>query len=72
MTPAPTTQVPALSFDDTRVAFASKSDFQLRKVYGLFAAMNNGTLVKTGSGLMKSALKWGLPGTKFLIKHSIF
>ena len=72
MTPAPTTQVPALSFDDTRVAFASKSDFQLRKIYGLFAAMNNGTLVKTGSGLMKSALKWGLPGTKFLIKHSIF
>ena len=72
MTPAPTTQAPPLSFDDTRVAFASKSDFELRKVYALFAAMNNGTLVKTGSGLMKSALKWGLPGTKFLIKHSIF
>ena len=72
MTSAPTTQAPPLSFDDTRVAFASKSDFQLRKVYGLFAAMNNGTLVKTGSGLMKSALKWGIPGTKFLIKHSIF
>ena len=72
MTPAPAIQAPPLSFDDTRVAFASKSDFQLRKVYGLFAAMNNGTLVKTGSGLMKSALKWGFPGTKFLIKHSIF
>ena len=72
MTPAPTTQAPPLSFSDTRVAFASKSDFELRKVYALFAAMNNGTLVKTGSGLMKSALKWGLPGTKFLIKHSIF
>jgi proline dehydrogenase len=41
-------------------------------VYALFAAMNNGTLVKTGSGLMKSALKWGIPGTRFLIKHSIF
>ena len=57
---------------NTAVAFASKSDIQLRKVYALFAAMNNGTLVKTGSGLMKAALKWGLPGTKFLIKHSIF
>ncbi len=72
MSPAPATQAHPLSFDDTRVAFASKSDAQLRKVYALFAAMNNGTLVKTGSGLMKAALKWGLPGTRFLIKHSIF
>jgi len=68
----PLTQAPAVSFDDTRVAFASKSDAKLRKMYALFAAMNNGSLVKTGSGLMKTALKWGLPGTKFLIKHSIF
>ena len=72
MLSAPPTQAPALSFDDTRVAFASKSDAQLRKVYALFAAMNSGSLVKTGSGLMKAALKWSLPGTKFLIKHSIF
>ncbi len=69
---APSTQVPLISFEDTRVAFASKSDAQLRKVYALFAAMNSGSLVKTGSGLMKAALKWNLPGTKFLIKHSIF
>ena len=34
--------------------------------------MNNGSLVKTGSGLMKAALKWGIPGTQFLIKNSIF
>ena len=69
---APSTQVPLISFEDTRVAFASKSDAQLRKVYALFAAMNSGSLVKTGSGLMKAALKWNLPGTKFLIKYSIF
>ncbi len=68
----PATQAPPISFEDTRVAFASKTDAQLRKVYALFAAMNNGTLVKTGSGLMKAALKWHLPGTRFLIKHSIF
>ena len=72
MMPAPLTQAPPVFFDDTRVAFASKSDAQLRKVYTLFAAMNNGSLVKTGSGLMQVALKWNLPGTKFLIKHSIF
>ena len=72
MMPAPSTQAPPISFEDTRVAFASKTDAQLRKVYALFAAMNNGSLVKTGSGLMKAALKWNLPGTKFLVKHSIF
>ena len=72
MLSAPPTQAPPLSFDDTRVAFAAKSDAQLRRVYALFAAMNSGSLVKTGSGLMKAALKWSLPGTKFLIKHSIF
>ena len=72
MMPVPLTQAPPVFFDDTRVAFASKSDALLRKVYTLFAAMNNGSLVKTGSGLMQVALKWNLPGTKFLIKHSIF
>lgn len=71
LTPAPA-QSPPISFDDTRVAFASKTNARLKKMYALFAAMNNGSLVKTGSGLMKTALKWGLPGTKFLIKHSIF
>ena len=72
MLSAAPTQAPPISFEDTRVAFASKSDAQLRRVYALFAAMNSGSLVKTGSGLMKTALKWNLPGTKFLIKHSIF
>ncbi len=69
--PVPTQALP-ISFDNTQIAFAAKSDAQLRKTYGLFAAMNNNGLVKTGSGLMQAALKWGLPGTKFLIKHSIF
>ena len=68
----PITQAPPVSFDDTAVAFASKSDAELRKMYALFASMNNNTLVKTGGGLMKTALKWNLPGSKFLIKHSIF
>ena len=71
--PAPTpTQALPISFDNTQIAFAAKSDTQLRKIYGLFAAMNNKGLVQTGSGLMQAALKWRLPGTKFLIKHSIF
>jgi proline dehydrogenase len=67
----PVTQSPPISFTDTAVAFASKSDIELRKMYALFAAMNNNTLVKAGGGLMKSALKWKLP-VKFLIKKTIF
>ena len=65
------THAPSLSFNDTAVAFASKSDAELRQMYALFAAMNNNTLVKAGGGMMKTALKWGLP-VKFLIKKTIF
>lgn len=72
MLPQPSLQAPPLSFEDTRVAFTAKSNSQLRKAYALFAAMNNGLLVKTGSRLMNRALKWGLPGTQFFIKRSIF
>ena len=68
--PAP--PVAPISFEDTRIAFEAKSDAELRKMYALFAAMNNGSLVKMGSGLMQTALKFSFPGTKFLIKNSIF
>ena len=66
------TQASPISFEDTAVAFAAKSDAELRRMYALFAAMNNQGLVKLGGGLMKKALRWHVPGTKFLIKHSIF
>jgi len=75
MPTTPTVPAPPLapnSFEDTRIAFEAKSDGELRKMYALFAAMNNGSLVQAGSGLMQSALKLGFPGTKFLIKNSIF
>jgi proline dehydrogenase len=71
-TATPVRPVAPISFEDTRIAFEAKSDGELRKMYALFAAMNNGSLVKTGSGLMKTALRIGFPGTKFLIKKSIF
>ncbi|MGI4734496.1 MAG: proline dehydrogenase family protein [Janthinobacterium lividum] len=69
---APAPPAAPISFEDTRIAFEAKSDGELRKMYALFAAMNNGSLVQVGSGLMQSALKLGFPGTKFLIKNSIF
>ncbi|MBK0401780.1 proline dehydrogenase family protein [Adhaeribacter sp. BT258] len=60
-----------VSFDDTAVAFASKSDFELQKMYWLFATMNNNFLVKTGGPILETAFKWHLP-VKFLVKPTIF
>ncbi len=60
-----------ISFADTSVAFASKPDARLRKMYYLFAAMNNAPLVNVGTGALKLALKLNLP-VKGLIKHTIF
>ena len=60
-----------ISFADTSVAFASKSDARLRKMYYLFAAMNNAPLVDFGTGALKLALKLHLP-VKGLIKYTIF
>ena len=60
-----------ISFDDTAIAFASKSDADLLKMYALFATMNNNFLVSTGGNLVQKAFKWNLP-LKFLIKPTIF
>ncbi|GGF19920.1 proline dehydrogenase family protein [Hymenobacter cavernae] len=67
----PATQAAPISFENTAIAFAGKSDGELRRMYALFAAMNSNSLVKTGSGLMNLALKWRLP-VKFAIKQTIF
>jgi proline dehydrogenase len=60
-----------VSFDNTAIAFAAKSDSELLRMYGLFAAMNNNRLVKTGGTLVQKAIEWHLP-VKFLIKPTIF
>ncbi len=60
-----------ISFDNTAVAFASKTDAELRKMYVLFATMNNNFLVKTGGPILEKAFNWHLP-VKFLVKPTIF
>lgn len=59
------------SFDDTEVAFASKSDQELRKMYWLFASMNSNLLVRFGTQAVILALKLKLPIRK-LIKKTLF
>lgn len=58
-------------FEDTSIAFASKSDSQLRKTYWLFSLMNRARVVNLGTFFIKIALKLHLP-IKNLIRHTIF
>ncbi|MDX5418356.1 MAG: proline dehydrogenase family protein, partial [Hymenobacteraceae bacterium] len=60
-----------VSFDDTAVAFSSKSDADLYKMYLLFKSMNNNKFVKLGGKLLNTAIKLHLP-VKFIIKPTIF
>lgn len=60
-----------VSFDDTAVAFSSKSDAELYKMYLLFKAMNSNTFVKVGGSLLNTALNLHLP-VKFIVKPTVF
>ncbi|MFD2514483.1 proline dehydrogenase family protein [Pontibacter locisalis] len=63
--------IPNLSFEDTAVAFSSKSNAELYKMYLLFKSMNSNTFVKVGGTLLNTAINLHLP-IKFLIKPTIF
>lgn len=60
-----------VSFEDTSVAFSSKSNFQLKKTYILFSMMNRNWLVKLGTFFIKLSLLLRLP-VKKLIKTTLF
>lgn len=60
-----------LSFDNTEIAFKSKTDVDLKQAYWLFKLIASNTLVKIGSPLTNFALKIGLP-IKGIIKKTIF
>jgi proline dehydrogenase len=62
----------AISFGNTEIAFAPKSDRELRKSARLFRLMNNPKLVNIGNNLALKAVKWQLPFTETIIKNTIF
>lgn len=68
--PSPKDEIPVF-FEDTSVAFASKSDAQLRKTYWLFSLMNQARVVNLGTFFIKLALKLHLP-IKNVIRLTIF
>ena len=51
----------AVSFENTEVAFAHKSNYDLKKAYWLFKLVGNPFLVKFGKISVSIALKFGLP-----------
>ena len=57
------------SFDNTQVAFAHKSNFQLRKAQWLFRSFNSSFLLNNGAWLSKLTIALGLKG---IIKATIF
>ena len=61
----------SLSFDDTSVAFSHKTSKELRKMYLMFSAINNPFLTKTGTKMVKIALKLKLPVQR-IIKNTIY
>src|SRR5690554_5633560 len=61
----------SISFEDTAVAFSSKSDTELKRMHFLFASMNNNLLSSFGTSALRFALKINLP-VQGLIKKTIF
>jgi proline dehydrogenase len=60
-----------ISFDDTFIAFSSKTDKELKRNYALFAIMDKNLIVKLGTFFVNAALKLKLP-VKNLIKNNLF
>lgn len=59
------------NFENTRVAFSSKSDASLKKAYLLFTSMHYPKLVQLGTSVISTCFKLHLP-IKGLIKHTLF
>src|SRR5688500_15962997 len=59
------------SFDNTRIAFANKSDQELKDAHWLFGIMNKPWLVNVGTRMAPWSIRAGLP-VKGIIRNTIF
>lgn len=60
-----------MNFDNTQVAFADRSDADLRRMHFLFSTMNHPLIARVGIWMTVFALKIKLP-IKWIIKRTIF
>jgi proline dehydrogenase len=65
-------QQPVVDFQNTEIAFAGKSEKELRKAARLFGVMNNHWLVGVGAKLGITAIKMHLPFVESMVKSTIF
>ena len=65
-------ETPVISFDNTEIAFAYKSDKDLKKANFLFSLMGKPWLVKLGTQLTPPLIKWNFPFIKPVIRNTIF
>ena len=61
-----------LNFENTEIAFAHKSNKELKQAQRLFKLMNNNALVTLGSAVTPLALTLNLPFVKAIIQATIF
>lgn len=61
-----------IDFQNTEIAFASKSNQELKKAAMLFKLMNSSFLVNTAAPFGVFAVKFGLPFAKSIVKSTIF
>ena len=66
------TQSPVTDFSNTEIAFAHKTDLELRRMAWLFRMMSKPWLVHWGSKLAKWALKWRLPFVETITMRTIY
>lgn len=64
--------MPPVSFENTAIAFATKSDAQMRKAHLLFSSLSQPWLVKAGIPLSAWLVRLGLPGVRLAVKHTVF
>ncbi len=66
------TPIESLDFNNTEIAFESKSNKELKKTFRLFSLMSKSFVVNTGSKLGALALKLNFPFAKTIVKKTIF
>jgi proline dehydrogenase len=63
---------PEINFDNTEIAFAYKSDKELKQAHFLFSLMGRSWLVKLGTKLTPPLIKWDFPFIKPALRQTIF
>ncbi len=67
--PEPRSQI---NFDNTEIAFANKSNKELKKTARLFKLMSNSVLTKLLSSVGLVAVKYNLPFARYAVKQTIY